>query len=37
MSEETIPYFRRMQMIKLGLLPKEAVAKEKKPIAKKNI
>lgn len=36
MSEDTIPYFKRMQMIKLGLLPKEAVAKEKKPIAKKS-
>lgn len=27
-------YFERMQKIKLGLLPKEAVAKPKKPIAK---
>lgn len=34
---DTMPYFQRMQLIKLGLLPKEAVAKEKKPIAKKNI
>ena len=29
-------YFERMKLIKLGLLPKEAVAKEKKPIAKKS-
>lgn len=36
MSEETIPYFQRMQMIKLGMLPKEAVAKPKKPIPKKS-
>jgi len=36
MSEDTMPYFQRMQLIKLGLLPKEAVAKEKKPIAKKS-
>lgn len=27
-------YFERMKLIKLGLLPKEAVAKERKPIAK---
>lgn len=27
-------YFERMKLIKLGLLPKEAVAKKKKPIAK---
>ena len=36
MSEDTMPYFQRMQLIKLGLLPKEAVAKEKKPISKKS-
>jgi len=34
MSEQVIPYFRRMQMIKLGLLPPEAVAKTKKPLKK---
>jgi hypothetical protein len=34
MSELT--YFERIQKIKLGLLPKEAVAKPKKPIAKKS-
>ena len=34
MSEETMPYFRRMQQIKLGLLPPEAVAKERKPLKK---
>lgn len=27
-------YFERMKLIKLGLLPKEAVAKEKKPLKK---
>ena len=31
---DTIPYFERMKLIKLGLAPKEAVAKERKPIAK---
>ena len=31
---DTIPYFERMKLIKLGLLPKEALAKERKPIAK---
>ena len=36
MSEDTIPYFQRLQLIKRGLLPKEAVKKEKKPIAKKS-
>jgi hypothetical protein len=34
---EVIPYFKRMQLIKLGQLPKEAVAKVKKPIAKKSL
>lgn len=33
---DTTPYFQRMQMIKLGILPKEAVAKPKKPISKKS-
>lgn len=33
---ETIPYFERMKLIKLGLLPKEAVAKPKKAIAKQS-
>lgn len=33
---DTIPYFERMKLIKLGLAPKEAVAKERKPIAKKS-
>jgi len=33
MSEQ-LPYFERMKLIKLGLLPKEAVAKSKKPIKK---
>lgn len=33
---DTMPYFQRMQLIKLGLLPKEAVKKERKPIAKKS-
>lgn len=31
---ETLTYFQKMQLIKLGLLPKEAVAKAKKPIKK---
>ena len=31
---EQLPYFERMKLIKLGLLPKEAVAKKKKPIKK---
>lgn len=31
---EVIPYFERLKLIKQGLLPKEAVAKPKKPIAK---
>lgn len=31
---EFIPYFERLKLIKQGLLPKEAVAKPKKPIAK---
>lgn len=31
---EQLPYFERMRLIKLGLLPKEAVAKKKKPIKK---
>ena len=34
MSEENLTYFQRLQKIKLGNLPKEAVAKKKKPIAK---
>ena len=34
MSVELIPYFKRLQMIKQGLLPPEAVAKERKPIKK---
>jgi len=36
MSEPTLSYFERMKLIKLGLLPKEAVAKAKKPIANKS-
>ncbi len=31
---EVIPYFERLRLIKQGLLPKEAVAKPKKAIAK---
>jgi len=34
MSEETLTYFQRLQKIKLNQLPKEAVAKKKKPIKK---
>jgi hypothetical protein len=34
MSEENLSYFQRLQKIKLNQLPKEAVAKKKKPIAK---
>lgn len=37
MSEETIPYFERMKLIKLGLLPKEAVPKKKKPLRNKSL
>lgn len=33
---DTIPYHQRIKLIKLGLLPKEAVAKAKKPIPKKS-
>jgi len=36
MSETPVSYFERMKLIKLGLLPKEAVAKKKTPIAKKS-
>jgi len=36
MSEETLTYFQRLQKIKLNQLPKEAVAKKKKPLAKKS-
>lgn len=32
MSEQNPSYFERMKLIKLGLLPKEAVKKEKKPM-----
>lgn len=34
MGEQSASYFERMKLIKLGLLPKEAVAKEKKPLKK---
>lgn len=34
MSEYQPSYFERMKLIKLGLLPKEAVAKSKKPMKK---
>lgn len=34
MSEDNIPYFQRFKQIKLGLAPKEAVAKPKAPIKK---
>lgn len=34
MSEQSASYFERMKLIKLGLLPREAVAKEKKPLKK---
>jgi len=34
MSEENLTYFQRLQKIKLNKLPKEAVAKPKKGIAK---
>lgn len=37
MIKETIPYSERLKLIKLGILPKEAVAKAKKPIAKKSL
>lgn len=37
MSEETVPYFQRMQQIKLGLLPKEAVPKPKKRLRNKSL
>jgi len=33
MSEQ-VSYFERMKLIKLGLLPKEAIAKQKKPMKK---
>lgn len=36
-EKETIPYFERMKLIKLGLLPKEAVAKAKKPLRVKSL
>lgn len=36
MSEVPASYFERMRLIKLGLLPKEAVPKPKKAIAKKS-
>jgi hypothetical protein len=36
MSEENLTYFQRLQKIKLNQLPKEAVAKAKKPLAKKS-
>ena len=34
---EPLPYFERLRLIKLGLLPKEAVAKPKKAIAKVSV
>lgn len=34
MSEQKLPYHDRFRLIKLGLLPKEAVKKEKKPLKK---
>ena len=34
MSDENLSYFQRLQKIKLGHLPKEAVAKAKKPLKK---
>lgn len=33
---DTIPYHERLRLIKLDQLPKEAVAKEKKPLKKKS-
>lgn len=33
---DTIPYHERLRLIKLGQLPKEAVAKSKKPIPKQS-
>lgn len=36
MSEDKLPYFKRLQLIKQGLAPKEAVKKERKPIPKKS-
>lgn len=37
MTQDNPSYFERMKLIKLGLLPKEAVAKAKKPIAKMSV
>lgn len=37
MIEPVLPYFERMKLIKLGLLPKEAVAKAKKPLRNKSL
>lgn len=34
MTEQELPYSERYRLIKLGLLPKEAVAKAKKPLKK---
>ena len=34
---ENLPYWKRLQLIKQGLLPKEAVAKKKKPIPKQSV
>ncbi len=36
MSEDTMPYFQKLQLIKQGLMAKEAVPKPKKAIAKKS-
>lgn len=36
MTEEQLPYFKRLQLIKQGLLKKEAVAKPKKPLKKQS-
>ncbi len=36
MTEQKLPYHERLRLIKLNLLPKEAVKKEKKPIPKKS-
>jgi hypothetical protein len=36
MTEEQLPYHERLKLIKLGKLPKEAVAKKPKPIARQS-
>lgn len=36
MSEEQLPYHERFRLIKLGLLPREAIKKERKPIPRQS-